>query len=390
MDRPLQCDPRYRSLDVWRGLACLMVVIDHVAIPALALDAPDGNPVGVEGWLRARVYEATRLGLGPPMFFVISGYCIAASVDSLRRKGKSAGEFLLRRVWRTLPPYWAAIAAFLVVTVGLDLLGLERLHRGPVGIGLSSPNELDASQWLGNLTLTETWRHNVWGSAYSSVYTRVAWSLCYQEQFYVVCFLAVLLAPRRLYSVLAIASALFIMLRAVLADVGMIHRIEGLFPIFWQEFAVGLAVYWRLNVATNRTERTATDLALLALLGVALRGDQPSTVAAAAFGLVLIAVRRWDARLAALPALAGVRAAGKRCYSIYLMHLPVCAVGNMVLHELGVTTFWARVAIMLPIVSALAVAAGWAFYATVESRFVGLPDWRRRPGPAAPTLAAAV
>src|SRR4051794_669347 len=29
MDLPLERDPRYQSLDLWRGLACLMVVVDH-------------------------------------------------------------------------------------------------------------------------------------------------------------------------------------------------------------------------------------------------------------------------------------------------------------------------------------------------------------------------
>jgi peptidoglycan/LPS O-acetylase OafA/YrhL len=387
MDRPLQCDPRYQSLDVWRGAACLMVVVDHVAIPALSAAGAD-YPGTLETALRRLVVAATSLGLGPSMFFAISGYCIAASVDSLRRKGKPAGEFLMRRLWRTFPAYWVAILVFAGVTAGLDRLGLERLHRGPAGMALASPGELDAWQWLGNLTLTETWRHTLLGGSESAIYTRVAWTLCYQEQFYFVCFLAVLLAPRRLYRALGVLTALLVGLREGLGDVGMIGRIEGLFPLYWHEFAAGLAAYWRLNVAATRAERTATDLILLAVVGLGLVNGETSAAAAAGFALVLIAARPWDRGLAQAKRLAVVRAVGKRCYSVYLVHLPVCAVGNMVLDELGVSGFWPRVAIMIPAVSALAVGAGCAFYEVVESRFVNLPSWRWRRREPTPALAA--
>ena len=82
-----------------------MVVVDHVAIPALSAAGVD-YPGALQTALRRLVVAATSLGLGPSMFFAISGYCIAASVDSLRRKGKPAGAFLLRRLWRTFPAYW--------------------------------------------------------------------------------------------------------------------------------------------------------------------------------------------------------------------------------------------------------------------------------------------
>ena len=53
------------------------------------------------------------------------------------------------------------------------------------------PQDLSAAQWLGNVTLTESWRHLVGGGP-QEIFTRVAWSLCFEEQFYFLCF-AVLL-----------------------------------------------------------------------------------------------------------------------------------------------------------------------------------------------------
>ena len=48
-------------------------------------------------------------------------------------------------------------------------------------------------------------------------------------------------------------------------------------------------------------------------------------------------------------------------------------VGNRWLYELGLTGFWARALVMIPLVSVVGVAAGWAFHALVEARFLSRP-----------------
>lgn len=369
----LERDPRYQSLDVWRGLACLMVVLDHAAMATVQWSDTQGAGSFLEYGLRCAVVWGTRQSLGPPLFFVISGYCIAASVDSLRRKGKSAFDFMYRRLWRTFPPYWTAVLVYAAVVLFLDAAGLEKLHRSSVGFELDSPTQLNAWQWFGNLTLTETWRSCFLGGGEPAIFTRVAWSLCYQEQFYAVCFVVALLTPRRLYGVLAAATAAILAVRVMAWDSGMLFRMDGLFPVYWHEFAVGLAVYWRLNVAAPRAWKRGVDLGLIALVSVGMLTEFESTAWAAAFGLVLVGARRWDGRLAGVEKLAPVRACGKRCYSIYLIHLPACTAILAGLNELGVTGFWPRVLISVPLASAGALVSGWLFYEHVESRFLNLP-----------------
>jgi peptidoglycan/LPS O-acetylase OafA/YrhL len=377
--------PRYQSLDVWRGLACLLVVLDHAGIPAVVSTEISQAGSALEQGLRWLVFQGTRLALGPPLFFVISGYCIAASIDSIRRKGKPASHFLLKRFWRTFPPYWIALLSTAALVLGLDALGRGQLYQGPYSYHLVSPSRLDWSQWIGNLTLSETWRPQVFGGE-PLLLSEPSWSLCYQEQFYAVCFLAVLLAPRRLYGVMAGATLVFLLTRLGASDIGALSRIQGLFPFFWQEFAVGLAVYWRLNVARSRRARLAVDLGLLLpLVGVQVEYLPSSSATAAVFGLFLIAMRRWDARLAGAPALGWVRACGRRCYSIYLVHLPVMIVASTMLFNLGLETFWARALVLIPASMAISVAAGWAFYRVVESRFLEPPA--RPSPPARPRLA---
>ena len=366
-------DTRYRLLDVFRGVACLMVVLHHAGF-AVVLDATKVG--GVDGWFRrAAIGLLWRMNLGVPLFFVISGYCIAASADASRRRGSGAFRFLARRVWRIYPPYWAAVLVFVLTTGGLDAVGLRRLHDGgPYALKLDSPGEIGRAQWLGNLTLTETWRPLVHPPE-AAIYTRVAWSLCFEEQFYFVCFAILLLAPRRLFAALAITTVAAIGLRVALADVGMLARIEGTFPRLWHEFAVGIAAYWRLNVATSLRSKRAVEVGLVALaaIGFAFPGAalvEYSTATSALFGLLLIALWRYDIPSERLAWLAPFRACGLRCYSIYLVHLPICTVVNLFLVGLGLTAFWTRALVVVPVASALAVGASWLFFFGVERHFL--------------------
>src|SRR4051812_3549441 len=122
---PLQRNPRYKAIDAFRGLACVLVVLHHTGF-VLAED--DALGLGPGGWLRRAVVAAVHMHIGTPMFFVISGYCVLASMDAIRRRGTAPWGFLAKRLWRTYPPYWVALLGFVGVVVALDRLGLERLY----------------------------------------------------------------------------------------------------------------------------------------------------------------------------------------------------------------------------------------------------------------------
>ncbi|MDR3634488.1 MAG: acyltransferase [Isosphaeraceae bacterium] len=372
-------NPRYHLLDAWRGIACLMVVIHHAGYALHWSDASTHGGSALRWWI---VYVVNRFSLGVPLFFVISGYCILASVDALRRKGGSPWTFLGRRFWRIYPPYWTALLFFVALVAVLDALGQYNLHHGRFAVALDSPGVLDWPRWVGNITLTETWRPHVWGPE-RDIYTGIAWSLCFEEQFYFLCFLVLLVAPKRVYPALLAITAATAALRLGAWWTGQLGAMRGVFPLLWHQFAIGLAVYYRLNVAETVRERRAVDLGLLALLLVGLVSLERETVTAAAFGLVLIALKPWDQKADALAWLQPFRACGRRCYSIYLIHLPVVVVGNLGLYQLGLTGFWARTLVMIPLVSAVSVAVSWGFFNLVETHFLNPPAVRRRqPRPA--------
>ena len=366
-----RCEPRYETIDAWRGVACLMVVLSHAGF---ALKANEGGN-DVLRW--PFVWAVQHSYLGVPLFFVISGYCIAASVDALRRRGHSPWTFLARRVRRIYPPYWAAILIFAATTAGLDHIGQRRLHGGDHSLRLESPGALDRAQWLGNATLTETWRPKVWGGRESLVFTRVAWSLCHEEQFYFACFLVLLAAPRRPFAALAIISAATMAYRSFAYDSGAVHRLEGTFPYYWHEFAVGVAVYWRLVKASTPLQRRVAEAGIATLMAIGLATDFTSTWVAAVFGLALIGLRRFDGASTRATWLAPLRACGRRSYSIYLVHNPVCLVGIEWLYSLGMVGFWVRALVMIPVLSVAAVVFGWAFFEVVEARFLNPPVDRR-------------
>jgi peptidoglycan/LPS O-acetylase OafA/YrhL len=350
-------------------VVCVLVVLEHAGVALWSV--ADGS--GLEGWLRRIIVAGLELNLGGPLFFVMSGYCVASCIDSARRRGTAPLVFLARRVWRIFPPYWVALAGFVAVVAGLDAIGLERYHRnGTVSLELESPGMLDAWQWIGNLSLTETWRPLV-GGHQAIIYTRVGWSLCYQEQFYLVCFLTLLLFPRRFERALMGITAVILAFRVFVWDAGALHRIAGTFPELWHEFAVGWLVYIWMGRSAAPAVRRGLELGLIALLIVALRTGLVSTAGAAGFGLLLIVLHRWDDRLPGLRWLDPVRACGRRSYSIYLVHLPTVMVVNAWLQARGWEGFWPRALVMIPASVSAAVAVGWVFHRVVERHFLDLP-----------------
>jgi peptidoglycan/LPS O-acetylase OafA/YrhL len=270
---------------------------------------------------------------------------------------------------------------FVLVT---DAFGVGFLHRNGASLEVPSPSALDGGQWLGNLTLSETWRPLVGGNCESAVYTRVAWSLCYQEQFYLICVLALWLAPQRLTRALGAVTIAVVAFQLMAADAGALHKYRGTFVYYWDVFAIGLAVYWRLSLSEGSPPwaRRGIELGLVVIAVLhAISEERLVAMAPSLFGVILIVLYRWDAVAGSRAWLAPLRACGRRSFSIYLIHLPVTMVGNELLVRAGLDAFWARTLVIMPVVTLAAVAVGWAFHHAIERHFLGRPpELRRRAG----------
>ncbi|XZE54246.1 acyltransferase family protein [Planctomycetaceae bacterium SH139] len=120
---PVRRSTRYQTLDIWRGVACLAVLVHHSVF--YNPEEPEGLASSVVSQWTHGLTSVARWGwIGVPVFFVISGYCIGATVESSKVKSTRAVEFFAKRFRRIFPPYWLAfgITAFFVVLVDYVLM----------------------------------------------------------------------------------------------------------------------------------------------------------------------------------------------------------------------------------------------------------------------------
>lgn len=97
-----------RDLQALRGVACLLVVLYHVAV----LEA--GSV-----WDARLVWPFERFGFGGvDVFFVLSGFIIMAAHHHKLGTAAEFRPYLFKRLWRIFPAYWACFAAVAVLFGG--------------------------------------------------------------------------------------------------------------------------------------------------------------------------------------------------------------------------------------------------------------------------------
>jgi peptidoglycan/LPS O-acetylase OafA/YrhL len=357
---------RYLSLDHWRGLACLVVLVNHSV-----WRGPDA-----EAWSSVEhliVAAAERLWLGVPMFFVVSGYCISATVDAHRRRSeRRLISYLARRVRRIFPPYWIVLAATVLYVAIIDIV----VPGYPLTVGSGEflrPWWYSAAQWAGNITLTEHWRTNVFGGQ-KAWFLAHAWTLGYEEQFYLVAAMLLWLKPNRFFSGAACISA-------AVAAIALVSRAQGwavegfFFDGSWLQFYVGVVAYHAINYG-RPLARAMLVVALLAIACAILlmsdtllaqKSESQAYLVALVFGALLIPAHRFDDRIANLGALRPLHHAGVMCYSLYLVHLPINKLVHVFLEGIQFpSTPW----LTIPVCAAASISVAWWFHVNVERHFM--------------------
>jgi peptidoglycan/LPS O-acetylase OafA/YrhL len=140
---------RAPGLDLLRAFAILWVMFYHAAVLDLV---PDSNPVAAFGWM------------GVDLFFALSGFLIGGQLfrPYARHAPEHFGLFYLRRLFRTLPPYLVVVALYFTVPVFRERKTIEPLWQF--------------------LTFTENLFIDF---SHPRAFSHV-WSLCVEEQFYLV------------------------------------------------------------------------------------------------------------------------------------------------------------------------------------------------------------
>src|SRR5580658_4132343 len=183
---------RLASIDAFRGLAALAVLVDHLPMSlALAPSRPgESRPVaGLPSW----VVGFTGYGrYGVHLFLVLSGFCIHMTWARHGSEGRlDFIEFWKRRLHRLYPPYF--------VTLVLTLLGLSLLFSAlghPAGYTVASRfGYASGAQLAIDLVLLIFLMQNLNGAT-----TRIGngplWSLALEEQLYLLYFPLLVLRRR--------------------------------------------------------------------------------------------------------------------------------------------------------------------------------------------------
>jgi peptidoglycan/LPS O-acetylase OafA/YrhL len=305
-----------------------------------------------------------------PSVFMISGYCIAAAAVNHCEKQYRISRYFARRIQRIYPPYWICLCICLILSLvpGTDL----------------TPTRLNASQWLGNIFLFEEYRSWLFPPEATAYLLAVSWTLCYEEQFYVLSGLILLVRPSALFSVFGAITA-FVLLNNFnlniwpLSVCGDLNRFKVnlhglLFDEHWLFFAAGIWMYWYLG-STSRY-RLLFPLAVLGLIVWELRQLDWHTnrfqTRVVTFGttLLLSQVSRWDSRISALQITRPLFWISDRTFSIYLIHLPIVLL--IVSTEQWIPFDSTELSILYTIPSSVvaSIIAGQAFYCQVERRFM--------------------
>lgn len=295
---------RNQSLDLLRGVAILLVVLVHCAISASS---------SVPG-LTAFAHEYGERGV--QLFFIVSGYTMmltfGGKVDAVAIR-----SFYIRRAFRIVPLFWAAILFYLLITKG-------------EGFKFWAPDGIATSDVL------RTFLFLHWSSvtAFNSVVPG-GWSIAVEMQFYLLFPLLIFLFRRPNGPILVYAAiALIGVIGQFAADLYLLPRLAASLPPDQAYLANGFFYCWPPH------QLICFGFGILLYDFIELK-NKPliGTVLLAGAALSL---SRWGAEVVLLFALAyGILAAnvrlnfvallGRHSYAIYLIHFALVS---------GITALW--------------------------------------------------
>ncbi|GAB2837747.1 acyltransferase [Pseudoduganella ginsengisoli] len=360
--KPISLPHRIHGLDTLRALAIVLVFANHHLL-FVSKASPFGW-LGDIGWI------------GVDLFFGLSGYLIGNQIFAAMRseQGFSLPVFYARRFLRTLPNFYVVLA----------LYALWPWFRN----GLSMPPLWEFVTFTQNIHLTP-------GTAFSH-----AWSLCVEEQFYVLLPAVALLVGLAIRPLAlawpAIAAALVAgaFIRSSLwtqdmAQQGGYAFYTQIYYASWCRFdelvaGVALALIknyhgrWWTRLASHGNAAFAVGAGLLIVAGRMFYEDHFAygvtvlgypLLALAVFLLLVAALS--PGSLLARTRIPGAQSLALWSYAIYLLHKQLCILLKPALQDIGLAP---QSPASTAVMAAVSLAAGWLLYAAVETPFMKLRE----------------
>jgi len=372
------------ALDGIRALAILLVVphnVDMANAPYPAYLYPIATVLHA-GWI------------GVQLFFVLSGFLITGKLLDSRGADNYFRGFFGKRVLRIFPLYYAVLCIAFVIAPRF----------------LTMPEQLHASEsheiwlWLFVANWTEPFTGVVYGFAHF-------WSLCVEEQFYLLWPLVVLLCgPRTLVKVCVATAVVALVVRCALVAAHFPHEALYLFTVCRMDaltLGAAAAALIRIPEAAAALRRLAPRLtwvtvALLVATAAGTRAFAMYDVSTQTIGYTLLSLTfmlvmlltvvpttgatGWTMRVLSTTPL---RLIGRYSYGMYVLHYPIhMFLGVPLLGRLAPQpTPWESLAYaaVITLVSFLLAALSYEFFERhmlkLKTRFT--PSWRAyTPGPA--------
>ena len=360
------------ELDGLRGLAILLVFLTHFV--ALELPAHAGAFDGAVRWV-------ARFGwTGVDLFFVLSGFLITGILLDTKGRPNYWRNYAARRCLRIFPLYYGALVLVMIVLPAVT-------HWSDPAF--KTLRDHQAWYW----TYTVNFLQVIKGRAAAPLNTSHFWSLCIEEQFYLLWPLVVLFASPRAIVRIAVGACVFglafrwwlvgttldpasayvltpgrldgLMIGAALAVKRRDGGLERLRPVALRVVAAGAAVV--LGLALWRgMEYEDPVMAVAGFPAIALT-----------FGGFLVLGLTSPGPLSRFLSLGPLRSWGKYSYGLYLIHYPLLGALDDKLGPRLSRMVWRGshlpgVVLLCAVGVPLAYGIAWLSYHLYEKRFLAL------------------
>lgn len=338
---------RITFLDGLRGIAAFVVVAHHMSSAVV-----EELNRSADHFLHSLIAYGAA---GVDIFFILSGFVIAMTLDRQHVTGRYAACFMVRRSLRLDPPYLCSLALVIAITYASIAAGAQ----------LQTPT-------LPQLLAHVFYLQNILG--YKDL-NPVNWTLCLEIQFYLVLVLCLALLQRVFseHSTAALLQQRSVLIGfaalAVLSATSHGNYFESPIPhLFieqWYQFFLGALTYWcRGGYLPQRW----VWIYIVVVFGISLSGKPNAGDLVAAVTAILLLRMSSSQVLDSAP----LQFLGRISYSLYLVHVPIgwagiALVGRIFQHESPLFALGVGV-----LGVAMSIVAAYLLYRFVEAPSVRL------------------
>lgn len=346
-NKPIKPGPlqnRFAFADGLRGFAALWVVFFHLSeghhIDRLRMMLPN--------IINNILFDFGSLGVA--IFFVLSGYVMAYTVESKYVDSNFSVKFMLRRFLRLTPPYYFAI----VFAIAFLLLKKFVTHET-----VDLPSSYDFFIHL--VYLQELFRvHEI---------NTIFWTLCIEVQFYLIFILLVLLSDyiSKKFELANCRTLIFSVIGLLSLPWAFNPELptfwDGSFIKYWYSFTAGALVSWSIKgYSKAQVYLVVVYVLLIGIIGLITQQRFVFTVGLTGLLLLIAGIYNYMNSWLNWKWLQKV---GLISYSLYLLHNPVTGATANILHRILSPGIITDIVVTFSAIVASLVSA-WVMYKIIE------------------------